>query len=162
MGGTENLTSFALLTAVISPAQFLYFIESHENTIVEFLFCYLNKTRMQNIYLWYSPIHVSKSHSSTKNIPQKGKVERKCLLAVGLFTVSGFWRDAHTGLDTLWENGHDLDFCRQTWRLERLSDALGSQWPDSGAAQTSHTQQLSPPHTWNMLFHERCLLHACI
>ncbi len=61
MGGTVNLTSFALLTAVISLSQFFYFIESHENTIVEFLFCYLNQMGMQKIYLWYSPIHCSSS-----------------------------------------------------------------------------------------------------
>ncbi len=30
-----------------------YFIESHENTMLEFLFCYLKKMGMQNKYLWY-------------------------------------------------------------------------------------------------------------
>ncbi len=48
MGGKVNLTSFA---AVISLSQLFYFIESHENTIVEFVFCYLNKMGMQKIYL---------------------------------------------------------------------------------------------------------------
>ncbi len=44
MGGTVNLTSFSLLTAVISLSQFFFpLIESRENTIVEFFFCYLNK-----------------------------------------------------------------------------------------------------------------------
>ncbi len=37
MGGMVNLTSFALLTAIISHSPFL-FIESHENTIVEIYF----------------------------------------------------------------------------------------------------------------------------
>ncbi len=38
-----NLTSFALLTAVISLSQFVSFIESHENTIVEFYFAIWTK-----------------------------------------------------------------------------------------------------------------------
>ncbi len=38
MGGMVNLTSFALLAAVISLSQFFSFIENHKNTIVEFFF----------------------------------------------------------------------------------------------------------------------------
>ncbi len=30
---------------------FFYFIESHENTIVEFLFCYLSKWECKKIYI---------------------------------------------------------------------------------------------------------------
>ncbi len=52
MGGTVNLTSFALMTAVISLSQFFSFIESHKNTIIELLFCYLNQMGMQkNIFV---------------------------------------------------------------------------------------------------------------
>ncbi len=61
MGGTVNLTSFALLAAVISLSQVFSFIESHENTNVEFLFSYLNKMGMQKVHLWNSPIHCSSS-----------------------------------------------------------------------------------------------------
>ncbi len=43
LGGMVNLTPFSLLTAVISLSQFISFFESHESTIVEFLFCYLSK-----------------------------------------------------------------------------------------------------------------------
>ncbi len=43
MGRMVNLTSFCLLAAVISLSQFFSFIESHKNTIIEFLFCYLSK-----------------------------------------------------------------------------------------------------------------------
>ncbi len=50
-------TSFALLTVVISLS---IIIESHENTIVEFDFLF-EQMEMQNIYLWYAPIHCSSS-----------------------------------------------------------------------------------------------------
>lgn len=43
MRETVNLTSFSLLTAVISLSQFLSFFESREKTIVEFFFCHLSK-----------------------------------------------------------------------------------------------------------------------
>ncbi len=43
MGGMVNLASFALLTAVIGLSQFFYFIESHENTIVEVYFAIWTK-----------------------------------------------------------------------------------------------------------------------
>ncbi len=36
MGGMVNLNNFALLAAVIILSHLFYFIESHENTIVEF------------------------------------------------------------------------------------------------------------------------------
>ncbi len=43
---------FALLAAVISLSQFFPFIKSHENTIVEFLFCYLSKWECKKIYIF--------------------------------------------------------------------------------------------------------------
>ncbi len=48
MGGTINLTSFSLLTAVISLSMFSLFFLSCENTIVVFFFCYLNKWNAKN------------------------------------------------------------------------------------------------------------------
>ncbi len=48
-----NLTSFALLTAFVSHSHFFLFIESHENVIIEFIFCYLSKWELKKIYLWY-------------------------------------------------------------------------------------------------------------
>ncbi len=51
MGGMVNLTLFSLLTAVISFSIFFTFIESYENTILEFLFCYLSKWESIYIYI---------------------------------------------------------------------------------------------------------------
>ncbi len=43
MGGAVHVTSFSLLTVIISLSQFLFFFESRENTIAEFFFCYFCK-----------------------------------------------------------------------------------------------------------------------
>jgi len=50
MGGTVHLTSFSLLTAVISLAHFLSCFETAENTAVEFFFCYLSKWERKHNY----------------------------------------------------------------------------------------------------------------
>ncbi len=49
MRGAVNLTSFYLLTAVISLSKCFPLIESYESTIVEFFFCYLSKWESKNI-----------------------------------------------------------------------------------------------------------------
>ncbi len=67
MGGTVNLISFALLTAIISLSHLFYFIESHENTIVEFLFSYLSKWECK-IYMWYALIHCSSSQPNYDDV----------------------------------------------------------------------------------------------
>ncbi len=43
-----------------SLSQFFPLIESRENIIVEFLFCYLSKWECKKTYLWYSPIYCSR------------------------------------------------------------------------------------------------------
>ncbi len=53
-----NFTLLSLLTGTINDALFLPLFESHENTIVEFLFCYLSKWECKK-YIWCSLLFIA-------------------------------------------------------------------------------------------------------